>query len=113
MPPALVLDFDGTITTADLGDALCSRFAPPSWRDVDAEWVRGEVSLPEAQRRMWALARATREEALAAAREIGRLREGLDALLDGAHARGVPVWIASGGFDFYVEALLGARLARF
>src|SRR5205823_2285092 len=28
-------------------------------------------------------------------------------------ARGVELWLASGGFDFYIEALLGERLARF
>jgi len=113
MRGVLVLDFDGTVTTRDIGDALCDRFAPPSWREIDAAWVRGELSLPEAQRRMWSLARATREEALTAAREIGRLRDGLDALVDGARDRGVELWLASGGFDVYIEALLGERLAGF
>jgi 2,3-diketo-5-methylthio-1-phosphopentane phosphatase len=111
--PILVLDFDGTIATADVGDALCDRFAPPAWREVDAAWVRGELPLPEAQRRMWALCRASRSEAIAAAHEVGGLRPGLDALLDGAAARGAGVWLASGGFDFYIEALLEGRLARF
>src|SRR5258706_15873139 len=63
MPGVLVLDFDGTVTLADVGDAVCERFADPSWRAIDDQWVRNEISLPEAQRRMWALARATREEA--------------------------------------------------
>jgi 2,3-diketo-5-methylthio-1-phosphopentane phosphatase len=107
------MDFDGTLTDRDVGDALCDRFAPPAWRDIDAAWVRGELSLPEAQRRMWALARATRAEALDGARAVGHLRHGIDALLDGAAARGVDLWLASGGFDFYIEALLGERLERF
>jgi 2,3-diketo-5-methylthio-1-phosphopentane phosphatase len=109
----LVLDFDGTVTDKDVGDEICDRFAPPTWRDIDAEWVRNEISLPEAQRRMWALARAEREAALAHARDVGHLRPGLDALLDGATARGWELWLASGGFDFYIEAILGERLQRF
>ncbi|MSP59043.1 MAG: hypothetical protein EXR72_01660 [Myxococcales bacterium] len=113
MPRVLVLDFDGTVTNADIGDAVCARFAPPEWRAIDDQWVRHEISLPEAQRRMWALCRATRAQALDGAREAGELRPGLDALLDGAAARGVDLWLASGGFDFYIEALLGARLDRF
>ncbi len=114
MPGVLVLDFDGTVTTVDVGDAVCERFAPPEWRDIDQQWVRHEISLPEAQRRMWALARATREEAVAFLDgEAGRLRPGLHSLLDGAAARGVEVWLASGGFDFYIEALLGDALPRF
>lgn len=109
----LVLDFDGTVTTTDVGDDLCDRFAPPAWREIDERWVRGEISLPEAQRQMWGMARASRAQALDGARAVGRLREGLDALLDGARAGGIEVWLASGGFDFYIEALLGARLDRF
>lgn len=111
----LVLDFDGTVTERDIGDEVCDRFAPPAWRDIDAAWVRNEISLPEAQRRMWSLARATRDEAVACAREVGHRRHGLSALLDRVEAAGGETWLASGGFDFYVEALLGddaGRLAR-
>jgi 2,3-diketo-5-methylthio-1-phosphopentane phosphatase len=109
----LVLDFDGTVTDKDIGDEICDRFAPPTWRDIDAAWVRNEISLPEAQRRMWALARAERDDALDHARAIGHLRPGLDRFLDGAAAQGWELWLASGGFDFYIEAILGARLSRF
>lgn len=111
--PVIVLDFDGTVTQTDIGDEICDRFAPPAWREIDAAWLRHEISLPEAQRRMWALARAERPEALAYAREIGHLRPGLDALLDAARRDGAELWLASGGFDFYIEGLLGERLAAF
>lgn len=111
--PVVVLDFDGTVTQKDIGDEICDRFAPPAWRDIDAAWVRNELSLPEAQRRMWALARAGRDEAIAYARQIGALRPGLDALLRAARDAGASLWLASGGFDFYIEALLGERLALF
>jgi 2,3-diketo-5-methylthio-1-phosphopentane phosphatase len=109
----LVLDFDGTVTQKDVGDEICERFAPPAWREIDAAWVRNEISLPEAQRRMWRLARCGREEAIAYGRQIGVERPGLDALLAGVGARGGEAWLASGGFDFYIEAILDGRLARF
>lgn len=109
----IVLDFDGTVTQKDVGDEVCDRFAPPEWRAIDEAWIRHEISLPEAQRRMWALARAERPEALAYAHEIGHVRPGLDALLDSADARGDALWLASGGFDFYIEGILGERLNRF
>jgi 2-hydroxy-3-keto-5-methylthiopentenyl-1-phosphate phosphatase len=117
MPPApsslvLVLDFDGTVTERDIGDEVCDRFAPPEWKDIDAAWLRNEISLPEAQRRMWSLARATREEAVAYARQVGHRRPGLGALLDRVEALGGESWLASGGFDFYVEALLAEDTAR-
>jgi 2-hydroxy-3-keto-5-methylthiopentenyl-1-phosphate phosphatase len=111
--PVIVLDFDGTVTERDIGDEVCERFAPPAWRDIDAAWVRNEISLPAAQRQMWALARAERAEALAYATEVGQLRRGLDELLTTSAERGHEIWLASGGFDFYIEGILGARLERF
>jgi 2,3-diketo-5-methylthio-1-phosphopentane phosphatase len=109
----IVLDFDGTVTQKDIGDEICDRFAPPAWRDIDAAWVRNEISLPDAQRKMWALARAERPAALDYARQIGHLRPGLDGLIGTAQASGATLWLASGGFDFYIEALLGERLSAF
>ena len=108
-----MLDFDGTVTQKDIGDEICDRFAPPAWREIDAAWVRNEISLPDAQRKMWGLARAERPEALAYAQQIGHLRPGLDDLLDAARRVGATLWLASGGFDFYIEALLGSRLGAF
>jgi len=113
VPLVLVLDFDGTVTEKDIGDEVCDRFAPPAWKDIDAAWVRNEISLPEAQRKMWAMCRARREEAVAYAREIGKRRPGLHELLDEVERMGGEAWLASGGFDFYVEGILGEEVGRF
>jgi 2-hydroxy-3-keto-5-methylthiopentenyl-1-phosphate phosphatase len=59
------------------------------------------------------LARAERPEALAYAQKVGHLRPGLDGLFAAARQTGAALWLASGGFDFYIEALLGARLGAF
>lgn len=105
----LILDFDGTVTTEDIGDRVCGRFAAPQWLDIDRRWVRGELSLPEAQRQMWALCQCDRAAAVSYAQEVGQLRPGLDVLLDASRASGAALWLASGGFDFYIEPLLGPR----
>jgi phosphoserine phosphatase len=111
LPRALVLDFDGTLTQLDVGDALCDRFAGAGWKAIGQQYARGELSLPVAQEQMWALFRGTTEAAQAYAREVGALRPGADALLE------APGWtrhLGSGGFHFYIEAILGpARLGRF
>ena len=108
----LVLDFDGTVTTAVIGDAICDRFAPPAWREYDERWIRNELPLPDAQRAIWEMARAT-PAALAAflASETCALRPGLPALVERARERGLGVWVASGGFDFYIDVLLGPARA--
>jgi 2-hydroxy-3-keto-5-methylthiopentenyl-1-phosphate phosphatase len=107
----IVSDFDNTLTTVDVGDALCDRFAPPEWHAVDDRWQRGEVSLPAAQREVWALVRATPAAVHAFLAAAARLREGVPELLAACRARGVPVYVGSGGFDFYVEPLLAPHRA--
>jgi phosphoserine phosphatase len=62
---------------------------------------------------MWKLVDGARGDIMDYARRIGTVRAGLDALLDAGRARGAELVLASGGFDFYIEAILGARLARF
>lgn len=112
--PSLILDFDGTLTLVDVGDALCHQFADPAWLEIDHQYMRGELSLPAAQEKMWALFRAAEPQARAYALEIGALRPGVDALLDRADSLGYALRLASGGFDFYIQAILGPeRLARF
>jgi 2,3-diketo-5-methylthio-1-phosphopentane phosphatase len=113
LPLIVVIDFDGTLTLRDVGDEICERFAPPAWRDLDDAWVRNEITLPEAQRRMWAMVRATREAATKHALAVGQRRPGLHTLSAEVAARGGELWLASGGFDFYIEALLGEETAAF
>lgn len=108
-PPVLICDFDGTLTTLDVGDELCEHFADPEWREIDAQWLRGEISLPEAQKRMWSLVRATPEELVGRALEVGELRPGAEALFEAAAKGRIELVIASGGFDLYIDALLGER----
>lgn len=107
---SLVCDFDGTIAVHDLGDAICERFADPSWLEVRDQWRAGKLTLPEAQDRMWSTVRASREELLSHAEAIGELRAGVDELFEAAAKGELELVIASGGFDLYIEHLLGDRL---
>jgi 2-hydroxy-3-keto-5-methylthiopentenyl-1-phosphate phosphatase len=108
--PIVVTDFDGTLAVEDVGDALCERFADPSWREFDRRFVRGELSLPAAQRGMWELVRASKDELRAHALRVGALRAGASELFAAARAGKLELVIASGGFDFYIEALLAEHL---
>ena len=113
MKTALVVDFDGTIAVNDVGNELCERFAPAVWREIGARWLRQEISLPDAQRQMWALVQAEPEAWQSALREVGTLRSGWEVLLTHAQRSGWRLVLASGGFDDYIRALLGSALDRF
>ena len=40
-------DFDGTISQIDVVDFLLNRLAGPSWNEIEAEWLRGEIGSKE------------------------------------------------------------------
>lgn len=112
MTPMVVVDFDGTLTEVDVGDAICDRFAPPVWREIDARWLRHEISLPEAQRQMWSLVRAGPDEIAAFADSVGRLRAGAEELFAQAASGRLELVLASGGFDLYIDRILGPWIAN-
>jgi len=110
----VVLDFDGTVTKVDVSDEICRQFASPAWREIDLAWERNELSLGEAQQRIWRLVRGSRNEVVGYAKKVGLLRAGLDRLLDAVRRTPpIQIWLASGGFDFYIQPILGERLGRF
>ncbi len=108
--PLVVTDFDGTLFEQDMGHVLCDRFAGPAWREINGRLYTGELDLPEAQRQMWGLMEVSLEELVATALEAGRMRLGGDALFRAAADGRCELVVASGGFDFYVQALLGDRV---
>lgn len=109
----VVLDFDGTITYDDIGDALCEQFADPSWREIDRLWEQGQLSLDDAQRAMWATFRASPAQINTWLSTHVRLRDGLDTLIETCAAHRIGLILASGGFDHYIRQILGDRYHRF
>lgn len=110
MPPTLVCDFDGTLAVHDIGDVLCARFADASWLEAERGWQEGRLTLPEAQRQMWASVQVDEPTLVQAALEVGALRSGADELFEAAARGQIELVIASGGFENYIRPLLGVRL---
>jgi 2-hydroxy-3-keto-5-methylthiopentenyl-1-phosphate phosphatase len=110
--PALILDFDNTITTVDVGDAVADRFGDPRWRELDRAHHRGEVALQDLLRYMFESMRGTEAEVVAFAREVGVLRPGFSRLLRAARRRGAHLVVASGGLDLYILPILGEHAGR-
>jgi 2-hydroxy-3-keto-5-methylthiopentenyl-1-phosphate phosphatase len=110
MRPIIVFDFDGTLTETDIGRALCERYADPGWQGPIRQWLSGEISFPEAQQRIWKTITVSGTELLAHAMTIGQLRRGAEHLFEAARAGAVDLVLASGGFDLYIEPVLGDRI---
>jgi 2,3-diketo-5-methylthio-1-phosphopentane phosphatase len=107
---AVFLDFDGTLTTADVGVHLLDRLAPPEWRAIDAQYDDGVIGSRACLLAEWELLPRDRELLRAVGREVP-LDPGVGALVAGLRAGGAEVTVVSDGFGYYVEDLLGPVLA--
>jgi 2-hydroxy-3-keto-5-methylthiopentenyl-1-phosphate phosphatase len=99
---SVFLDFDGTISTADVGVHLLERLAPASWHDVEAEYEAGEIGSRVCLLDEWDLLPADPEVLRPIAAEIA-LDAGLEPLVAGLRSAGAEVSIVSDGFGFYVR----------
>jgi 2,3-diketo-5-methylthio-1-phosphopentane phosphatase len=104
-PVAVFLDFDGTISRADVVDAMLERFADAAWKDVEQEWRDGRIGSRACLARQLALVRAsTRQmDELLDAIEID---EGFVPLLEACARARAPVHIVSDGFDYCIRRIL-------
>ena len=109
-PLAVLVDFDGTITTRDMGDLVVEEFAEPGWESLMDLYRAGEINVREIWAREMNLLREDREaEAIARCLEVAEIRDGFSELVDYCNSNDIPVEVASSGLDFYVDAILAAN----
>ncbi len=109
-PLAIILDFDKTLTTSDIGESIIEHFGSPGWEHGIDRFRSGEYGI----RDLWEyeishLSIERIPEMTAYSLEIAKLRSGLTELLEYADTSGTPVEVASNGMDFYVNAILAAN----
>lgn len=103
---SVFLDFDGTISTADIGVHLLERLARPEWRSVEAEYIAGEIGSRGCLLDEWDLLPGDEAVLRATAAEVS-IDPGVDTLVGNLRAAGAEVTIVSDGFGFYVEDHVG------
>ncbi len=102
---AFIFDFDGTVSPADMGHVIFNAFADPYWREIDEEWIRGEIPTSVRARRQFELVSAGRRELLEViARQS--IDPGFAPLVAELRARGIEPRVVSDGFDIYVRPML-------
>ena len=109
-PLAVLVDFDGTITTRDIGDLVVEEFAEPGWESLMDLYRAGEINVREIWVREMKLLREDREAAaVKRCLEVAEIREGFGDLVDYCDSNGIPIEVASSGLDFYIDAILAAN----
>jgi 2-hydroxy-3-keto-5-methylthiopentenyl-1-phosphate phosphatase len=99
---SVFLDFDGTISTADVGVHVLERLGADGWRAIDDEYARGEIGSRVCLLDEWDLLTADEARMRAVAAEIP-LDPDFGPLVDALTAAGADVAIVSDGFGFYVH----------
>jgi 2-hydroxy-3-keto-5-methylthiopentenyl-1-phosphate phosphatase len=109
-PISLLIDYDGTISRLDVGDALLGRLVADraAVARKDAQYDSGEVGSRELLR--WDMDELPQDQARLLAIATGIPQdETLSLLVEKARAHGAAVEVVSDGLGFYIEANL-ARL---
>ena len=104
-PPAILCDFDGTITRACLCDFLYEEFASCGLK-YSEQWAEGKIGTKEEIESSFQFIHASRgemEEALAAIEVVPGFRE----FYDFCRERGLPLTIVSDGLEWAIRYVLG------
>ena len=98
---SVFLDFDGTISTVDVGVHVLERAAPAEWREIDESFRRGLIDSRECILDEWKLVEGDEATLRAIAAEVA-LDPGVGPLVDALRAAGAELTVVSDGFGFYV-----------
>jgi 2,3-diketo-5-methylthio-1-phosphopentane phosphatase len=99
---SVFLDFDGTVSTRDVGVHLLETAGSDEWREIEARYSRGEIGSRECLVDEWALLSGTEAELRAIAAAVP-LDPGFAPLVQALRDGGAEVTVVSDGFGFYVH----------
>ncbi|MDZ5470536.1 2-hydroxy-3-keto-5-methylthiopentenyl-1-phosphate phosphatase [Bacillus sp. 31A1R] len=104
---AVFCDFDGTITEKDNIIAIMKQFAPPEWETLKDDILSERISIREGVGKMFALLPSSmKEEINTFANEQAKIRAGFKEFVDFLKEEEIPLYIVSGGIDFFVHSIL-------
>ena len=107
--PIIFCDFDGTITETDNIISLMRAFAPPEWEPVKEAILDRSLSIKDGVTKLFTLIpSAMKDDMVQYLVETAVIRDGFKEFVEYASGKGIPLYIVSGGIDFFVHPLLQA-----
>jgi 2-hydroxy-3-keto-5-methylthiopentenyl-1-phosphate phosphatase len=103
---SVFLDFDGTISTTDIGVHLMNRLVDDSWLEIEDLYERRLIGSRECMRREWSLLPSTDETLLRSVAAEVAIDPDVSTLSAGLLRAGAEVTVVSDGFGFYVSDAL-------
>lgn len=109
LDPALVFDFDNTLTRGDVLDEVIAQFSPDEgWKHWEAAWVAGDLSARDCLRRQMEGLRVTREDLLAYLGTV-RIDPAFARIQDWCRAKRADLIIVSDSFAPLIEHILACN----
>ncbi|KAF0816187.1 MULTISPECIES: 2-hydroxy-3-keto-5-methylthiopentenyl-1-phosphate phosphatase [unclassified Cytobacillus] len=100
-------DFDGTITESDNIINIMKHFAPPQWEGIKNQVLNQEISIKEGVGKMFSLLPSNLKGDLTDfILENAKIRDGFQLFADYLAQENIPLYIVSGGIDFFVTPVL-------
>jgi len=103
---AVLCDFDGTITLIDTFEYILKKYAQGNWRDYDAAYARGEISLHDVMKKQGATLRTPEMVLVAEMERVTGFRPNFDKLLNYCRNNKIQIGVASAGLSFVINHLL-------
>jgi len=100
-------DFDGTITTQDNIISIMKQFAPPEYLPIKENILGQKQSIREGVNEMFALLPVSLKDQITSfLLEQAQIREGFAEFVSYTKQNNIPLYIVSGGIDFFVNPML-------
>ncbi|MFJ5771978.1 2-hydroxy-3-keto-5-methylthiopentenyl-1-phosphate phosphatase [Psychrobacillus sp. NPDC093180] len=100
-------DFDGTITTQDNIISIMKKFAPPEYLPIKENILAQKQSIREGVAQMFALLPTSlKDQIVSYLLEHAQIRKGFAEFVSYTKQHNIPLYIVSGGIDFFVNPML-------
>jgi 2-hydroxy-3-keto-5-methylthiopentenyl-1-phosphate phosphatase len=104
-------DFDGTVTEKDNIVAIMEEFAPDGWQPIVNDILNENISIREGVGKMFSrISSDKKEEIIEFVLTRSKIRDGFQEFIDFTKQENIPLYIVSGGIDFFVHPVLKNKL---
>jgi 2,3-diketo-5-methylthio-1-phosphopentane phosphatase len=102
----IICDFDGTVSTVDIGHEVLKRYSGDKWEEIDAAYCSGRIGSMEAYRMIAAVVRIPRRDLVAYLSGLNSIDPYFGEFHRICRDRSIDIAIVSDGLDFYIEDFL-------
>ena len=111
--PVIFCDFDGTITNSDNIVSIMKQFAPSGWETLAENVLSQTISISSGVGKMFSLLDSSlKEEIIDYVKDTAVIRSGFAEFVHFTKEQEIPLFIVSGGMDFFIEPLLDGLVIR-